>query len=202
MWYGQDVMRYKLLYKIIMFCWSYRQLAKALWLSLYCIRCKCQIIALLYRYAIAIVAKAIVGEKTMWWHVDKDQDDGDHGVMPVTMEIMTVLWRWRSKAQDDDGHIMSHIFHCMWCLSFMHLILLSTTVALWDDPSLKFQGISVLPEYAPLRQFFVLRHHVMIGCDKLYVHIQRVQASFAHAEILGLNLTSLAYADMASEHWD
>ena len=44
--------------------------------------------------------------------------------------------------------------------------------------------------------------HVMIGCDKLYVHLQRVQASFAHAEILGLNLTSLAYADMASEHGD
>jgi hypothetical protein len=22
---------------------------------------------------------------------------------------MTVLWRWRSKAQDDDDHIMSHI---------------------------------------------------------------------------------------------
>ena len=40
---------------------------------------------------------------------DGDQDDGDHGVMPVTMEIMTMLWRWRSKAQDDDGHIMSHI---------------------------------------------------------------------------------------------
>ena len=39
----------------------------------------------------------------------KDQDDGDHGVMPVTMEIMTVLWIWRSKAQDDDGHIMLHI---------------------------------------------------------------------------------------------
>ena len=39
----------------------------------------------------------------------KDQDDGDHGVMPVTMEIMTVLLRWRLKAQDDDGHIMSHI---------------------------------------------------------------------------------------------
>ena len=29
--------------------------------------------------------------------------------MPVTMEIMIVLWRWRSKAQDDDGHMMSHI---------------------------------------------------------------------------------------------
>ena len=27
----------------------------------------------------------------------------------VTMEIMTMLWRWRSKAQDDDCHIMSHI---------------------------------------------------------------------------------------------
>src|SRR5215216_3828772 len=35
--------------------------------------------------------------------------DGDQDVKPVTVEIMTVLWRWRSKAQDDDGHIMSHI---------------------------------------------------------------------------------------------
>ena len=35
--------------------------------------------------------------------------DGDQGVMPVMMEIMMVLWRWRSKTQDDDGHIMSHI---------------------------------------------------------------------------------------------
>ena len=50
-----------------------------------------------------------------------------------------------------------------------------------------------------MRQFIVPRHHVMIGRDKLYVHIQQVQASFAHAEILGVNLTSLAYADMASE---
>ena len=30
-------------------------------------------------------------------------DDND------TMVIMTVLWRWRSKAQDDDGHIISLI---------------------------------------------------------------------------------------------
>ena len=49
----------------------------------------------------------------------------------------------------------------------------------------KFQGISVLPKYAPLQKVFVLRHHVMIGCDKLYVHIQRVQASFAHAKYSG-----------------
>ena len=107
MWYGQDVMRYKLLYEMIMFCWSYRQLAEALWLSLCCIRCKRHIIALLYRYAIAIVARAIVGETTMWRHIDIDQDDGDHGVMPVTMVIMTVLRRWRSQAQDNDGHIIS-----------------------------------------------------------------------------------------------
>ena len=40
--------------------------------------------------------------------IDKDQDDGDHGVMPVTMMIMAPR-RWRSKAQDGDSHIMSHI---------------------------------------------------------------------------------------------
>ena len=35
--------------------------------------------------------------------------DGDQGVALVTMVIMEVLWRWRSKAQDDDGHIISLI---------------------------------------------------------------------------------------------
>ena len=35
--------------------------------------------------------------------------DGDQGVAPVTMVIMTVLRRWRSQAQDDDGHIISLI---------------------------------------------------------------------------------------------
>ena len=49
----------------------------------------------------------------------------------------------------------------------------------------KSQGTSVLPEYAPLPKFVVPRHHVIIGCDKLYVHLQRVQASFAHAEYSG-----------------
>ena len=69
----------------------------------------------------------------------------------MMMEIMTVLSRWRSKAHDDDGHIMSHILIACDIYLFMHLILLSTAVALQDDPSLKFQGISVLSEYAPLR---------------------------------------------------
>jgi hypothetical protein len=40
----------------------------------------------------------------------------------------------------------------------------------------------------------------MIGCYKLYIHIQRVQASFAHANILGFDLMSLACTNMVSEH--
>ena len=35
--------------------------------------------------------------------------DGDQGVAPVTMVITMVLRRWRSQAQDDDGHIISLI---------------------------------------------------------------------------------------------
>ena len=58
------------------------------------------------------------------------RNDGDQGVEPVTMEIMTTLWRWRSKAQDDDGHIMSHILIAYDVYLFMHLIFLSTAVAL------------------------------------------------------------------------
>ena len=50
--------------------------------------------------------------------------DGDQGVAPVTMVIMTVLWRWRSKAQDDDGHIISLILIACDVYPFMHLILL------------------------------------------------------------------------------
>ena len=60
------------------------------------------------------------------------------------------------------------------------------------NPSLNYQSISVLPEYAPLRKFFVLRHLVMIRCDRLYVQIQRVKNSCTRG-ILRLNLTSLAY---------
>ena len=43
------------------------------------------------------------------WRDNNDATMEIKGVKPVTMEIMTVLWRWRSKAQDDDDHIMSHI---------------------------------------------------------------------------------------------
>ena len=72
-----------LLYEMIMFCKSYWQLAGTLWLSLYCMKCKRHVIALLYHYALAIVVEAIVGEMTttLRWRsrcqVDAD-DDGDH----------------------------------------------------------------------------------------------------------------------------
>ena len=69
------------------------------------------IFALLYRYELAIVMEATVSATTSWRHVDGYEDDGDHGVMPVMMEIMPVLWRWRSKAQVH-GHIMS-LMNCM-----------------------------------------------------------------------------------------
>jgi hypothetical protein len=44
---------------------------------------KRHVTALLYRYVLAIVVLAIVGETTTWI-----QGDGDHGVKPVAMEIM------------------------------------------------------------------------------------------------------------------
>ena len=40
---------------------------------------------------LAIVVEVLVGETASWRH-----DDGDHGVMPVTMMIMEPR-RWRSK---------------------------------------------------------------------------------------------------------
>ena len=64
-----------------------------------------------------------------------------------------------------------------------YLALIDGSIIRWSLT--KFQGTSVLPKYASLLQFIVPRHHVMIGCDKLYVHLQRVQASFAHAEYSG-----------------
>ena len=74
-------MGYKLLYEMIMFCKSYRQLAGALWLSLYCMKCKRHVIALPYHYALAIVVEAIVGETTatLRWRLRcQANDDGDH----------------------------------------------------------------------------------------------------------------------------
>ena len=43
------------------------------------------------------------------WRDDNDASMEIKVSKPVMMVIMTVLWRWRSKAQDDDGHIISLI---------------------------------------------------------------------------------------------
>ena len=64
-----------------MFCRSYRQLAGALWLSLYCMKCKRHVIALLYHYALVIVVGAIIGATTTtlrWRSRCQAGDDGDH----------------------------------------------------------------------------------------------------------------------------
>ena len=66
-------------------------------------KCKRHVIALLYHYALAIVVEAVVSVPT-----STQGRYGDQGVKSVTMEIMMMLWRWISRAQDDDGHIMSH----------------------------------------------------------------------------------------------
>ena len=64
-----------------MFCKSYRQLAGALWLSLYCMKCKRHVTALLYHYALVIVVEVIVGETAT-----------------------TLRWRSRCQASDDRYH--------------------------------------------------------------------------------------------------
>ena len=72
-----------------MFCKSYRQLAGALWLSLYCMRCTRHVIALLYHSLLAIVVEAVVGETTMtlrWRSRCQAGDYGDHD-SALEMEI-------------------------------------------------------------------------------------------------------------------
>ena len=127
------------------------------------------------------------------------------------MEIkVSRRWRWWSRRCFGDGDhkhkmmtaISYHLYwlHVMFIFYASYLALIDGSIIRWSLT--KFQDKSVLPEYAPLPKFVVPRHHVMIGCDKLYVHLQWVQARFCTCRILRLKLTILAYADMASEHWD
>ena len=63
-----------------MFCKSYREQAGALWLSLYCMKCNCHVIALLYHCV------SDSRSSNSW------QDDND-----ATMEIkVSSRWQWRS----------------------------------------------------------------------------------------------------------
>ena len=64
-----------------MFCRSYRQLAGALWLSLYYMKYNRHVFDLLYHYAVAIVVERIVGETTTtlrWRSRCQASYDGDH----------------------------------------------------------------------------------------------------------------------------
>ena len=117
------------------------------------------------------------------------RDDND-----ASMEIkVSSRWRWiswRCFGDGDEGHkmmmaISCHIFwlHVMFIFYASYFAYYGGSIRRWSLT--KSQGISVLPKYAPLLQFIMPRYHVMIGCDKLYVHIQWVQASFAHAEYSG-----------------
>ena len=114
------------------------------------------------------------------------RDDND-AMMEIKVSRRWRWWSWRCFGDGDHKHkmMMAISYHLYWL--HVMLILYASYLALIDGSIIrwsltKFQGISVLPEYAPLRKFVVPRHHLMIGCDKLYVHLQRVQASFAHAE--------------------
>ena len=71
---------------MIMFCKSYRQLAGALWLSLYYMKYSRHVIALLYHYVLEIVVEAIVGETTTmlrWRSRCQAGDNGDHGALEM-----------------------------------------------------------------------------------------------------------------------
>ena len=66
------------MYEMIMFCNIDN---RALGLSLYCMKCKRHVIALLYRYVLAIIVESIVGKTTptqQWRSRCRADDDGDH----------------------------------------------------------------------------------------------------------------------------
>ena len=128
---------------------------------------------------LAIEVEVIVGVTTSWRH-----DDGDHGVMPVTKMIMA-LRRWRSKEQNDIGHIMS-LFDYMWCLSCFASYLLRTTVVSKMIPYNNFQESVPLTVHRCEGSLFRSTTW-WSGVIDSNVRIQRV-------------LTSLACTDMASEH--
>ena len=128
------------------------------------------------------------------WREDND------ATMEIKVSRRWRWWSWRCFGDGDHKHkmMMAISYHLYWL--HVMLILYASYLALIDGSIIrwsltKISRWSVLPEYAPLRKFFVLRHHVMIGCDRLYVQIQWVQNSCTRG-ILRLNLTSLAYVQI------
>ena len=117
------------------------------------------------------------------------RDDNDAS-MEIKVSSQWRWWSWRCFGDGDQRHkmMMAISYHLYWL--HVMFILYASYFAMFDGRIIrwsltKFQGISVLPEYASLLQFVVPRHHVMIGCDKIYVQIQWAQSSFAQAEYSG-----------------
>ncbi len=111
----------------------YRQLAGALWLSLYCMKCKRHVIALLYHYALAVVVEAIVGEsRSNSWRDNHD----------ATMEIkVSSRWRWRSwRCFRDVYHKHNMIIAISYHLYWLHVmfILYASYLALIDGSILRW----------------------------------------------------------------
>ena len=82
-------------------------------------------------------------------------------------------------------------------IMFYASCLLRTTVV---NKMIPYNNFKKCSPRAPLLQFVVSKHHVMIGCDRsLRSHTMGVR-QFYTCKTLRVNLTSLACTDMASEH--
>ena len=119
-----------------------------------------------------------------WWSRCRAGDDGDHDGASK-MEITSTRWWW-------PYHIT--YIDCMWCLSFMHLILLWLIVALEDDLSLNFK-VQVFSLSMHRCQSSSCRDTMWWSGVISSTFIYNGLRQFYTRRILGLNLTSLAYAD-------
>ena len=96
-------------------------------------------------------------------------DDND-AKMEIKVSRRWQWWSWRCFGDDDQRHkmMMAISYHLYWL--HVMFIFYASYLALIDDSIIRWSltklSRSVLPEYAPLRKFFVLRHHVMIRCDR------------------------------------
>jgi hypothetical protein len=94
--------------------------------------------------------------------------------------IMVEWWRSCRSARDGDqcakiGYTMSHIVYAcdVYPLRILFCFDRDGSIIRWSL-TINFKIKCVLPSYTPLQKIVVLKHHVIIGCYKLYVHIQRV----------------------------
>ena len=132
-------------------------------------------------------------------------------MMEITMMEIMVSCRWRRWSwSPEDGDRRSYMILAISCHYYIIACdvyyvyascLLRTMVVNKMIPYKKFQEV-FSPNCAPLLQFVASKHHVMIGCHRsLRSHTTGVRQIYT-CNTLRVNLTSLACADMASEHGD